>query len=180
LSSTTVSSQQQKRKLSSAAETDHGVSASKYSSGYSNSQTSKHNTPVSSDIGNHATATTSNDHTSSDSESVTAKSEKVFRGFLDSVNSKEQAELDLLFAEACYTAGWSFNCVSNPFVKDFLQKIRPGWHPPPAHQLTNKLHIATTTKVDDILNAAISNAANLILQLNVTFFADRPRGPFLT
>jgi len=65
---------------------------------------------------------------SSDADSKQSCS--VFRSFFDTVSSKEQAELDSLFAEACYTAGWSFNCVNNPFVKNFLQRIRPAWHSP--------------------------------------------------
>jgi hypothetical protein len=84
------------------------------------------------------------------SESVTVK-QKVIHGFFDSVNSVEQVRLDCLFAEACYTAGWSFHSVENPFVQDFLQAIRPGWRPPSAYQLGNKLLDNTKAKVDNII-----------------------------
>jgi len=89
-----------------------------------------------------------------------------FVDFFDAVNSEEQAELDRLFAEACYTAGWAFSCVDNPFVQDFLRKVRPAWHPPSAYKLSTTLLDATSAEVDQIVRDAIHNAPSVTLQLD--------------
>jgi hypothetical protein len=111
---------------------------------------------------------------------------KIFQGFFDSVNSSEQARLDLLFAEACYTGGLPLSVVDNPFMKDFLQAIRPGWHPPSAYQLGNKLLDQTAAKVNRMVEQAIVDTANITVQadgwsdvnrksvINIALYAGRP------
>ena len=57
------------------------------------------------------------------------------KNFFDSVASREQARLNILFAAACYTGGLSFSFVENPFMQDFLQAIRPRRRPLSAYRL---------------------------------------------
>jgi len=111
---------------------------------------------------------------------------KAFEAFFDRVSSKDQEELAMLWATACYTNGWSFNSVNNPFLKDFFAKIRPGWKMPTAYTLSTSLLDSTERKVDALISDAMKNATNLTLQLdgwsdvnrvsliNVAMYAGKP------
>ena len=86
--------------------------------------------------------------------------------FFDHVSPREQEELDILWAQAVYTCGWSFNCMNNPFLQEFLKKIRPSWHPPSAYQLSTKLLNLTSANVDKVVAQAIQEAPNVTIQLD--------------
>jgi len=122
----------------------------------------------------------------STSTSAHKSNTKAFEAFFDRISSKDQEELAMLWAVACYTNGWSFNAMNNPFLKDFFAKIRPGWKMPTAYTLSTSLLDSTERKVDALISEAMKNATNLTLQLdgwsdvnrvsliNVAMYAGKP------
>jgi hypothetical protein len=60
-------------------------------------------------------------------------------GFMDKITGRDQAKLDLLWAQTVFTNSWSFNCMNSPSLIEFSKKLRPSYKPPSAYQLSHGL-----------------------------------------
>jgi len=106
--------------------------------------------------------------------------------FLDSVSPQDKVVLDDLWSKTCYTNMWSFNSSRNPYLIDFITKLRPSYRLPTPHSLSCGLLDKAFTGAGDIIEQAVSNAPALTLQVdgwsdinrasivNVAMYAGRP------
>lgn len=118
----------------------------------------------------------STDIISMDNGSAMAKTSRVvtagtgtcggLHGFVDIVTPKYQEDLDVLWAEAVYSNMWSFNSTQNPILLDFFRKLRPGYRPPTAYQLSNRLLSKTVTKVEGLISDAINKSVAVTIKLD--------------
>ena len=76
-----------------------------------------------------------------------------FRSFLDRMSDAESNELQLIFAEAVYGTGQSFNVVTNDLWKKFFKRLRPKFVMPTRKALANELLDSIHDKVSKMTNA---------------------------
>jgi hypothetical protein len=96
----------------------------------------------------------------------TSMSGPIMRSFFDSITQRQKAELDSLWAKACYTNMWSFNSTKNPYLCEFIQKIRPSYKLPTSHALANQLLDDTYVSVNTTVQEALTKALALTMQLD--------------
>lgn len=106
--------------------------------------------------------------------------------FMDSITPRQKNELDALWAKACFTNSWSFNSTNNPYLNEFIKKLRPSYKLPTVHCLSNQLLDDTFASVNDVEKEAVSQVPAMTLQLdgwtdinraslvNVGLYAGRP------